>query len=276
MKKSILIILLFIISSVYGNKLEDVKKAGVLRAGVSIDVKPLGFMGKYGKNKGKIIGFDIDLLDFIAQKLGVKLKLVVVNQKNKIDYLLKNKVDIIAAATIHKKSLDKIIDFTETYYIDGQVFLVPSNSTARGYKDLDGYTIGCLNHSRQGQVAQLFIPTAGIKAFNTYQEAVNALQNKQINALTGDFLILEQIARQSRGAFKIAMNNKIKNKHLRLLKAEITRQPYAFGVPENESDFKDEINFIIQAAVYDRGNFYNNTYKKWFGMVPIRKPELWP
>ncbi len=46
------------------------------------------------------------------------------------------------------------------------------------------------------------------------------------------------------------------------------------GVPENESNFKDAINFAIQKAVSD--GTYAKLYEKWFGKYPDRLPEVWP
>ena len=46
------------------------------------------------------------------------------------------------------------------------------------------------------------------------------------------------------------------------------------GVPENESNFRDAINFAIQKSVLD--GTYIKLYKKWFHKEPETLPEVWP
>ena len=52
--------------------LEEVKKKGVLVAGVKDSTPPFGF---YDRKAGEIIGYEIDLLKVMAKKLGVRLAL---------------------------------------------------------------------------------------------------------------------------------------------------------------------------------------------------------
>ena len=46
------------------------------------------------------------------------------------------------------------------------------------------------------------------------------------------------------------------------------------GLAENESNFRDAVNFAIQNAVKD--GTYSKLYKKWFGENPKVLPEVWP
>ena len=46
------------------------------------------------------------------------------------------------------------------------------------------------------------------------------------------------------------------------------------GIPENESNFRDAVNFAIQKSVSD--GTYSKLYKKWFGEKPKKLPEVWP
>ena len=55
---------------------------------------------------------------------------------------------------------------------------------------------------------------------------------------------------------------------------KFTYEPYGMGVPENESDFRDEINFALQEAVVD--GTYEKLYLKWFKIKPEVLPPIWP
>ncbi len=51
-----------------------------------------------------------------------------------------------------------------------------------------------------------------------------------------------------------------------------TIELYAVGIRENESNLRDEVNFIIQKMV--KSGYYDEIYEKWFGQKTTTKPEL--
>ncbi len=77
--------------------LDLVKKRGKLIAGVRYDAPPWGSVDK----EGKVIGFDVDIARYFAQKLGVELELVQVTAKTRIPMLVNGNVDILTAGMAH-------------------------------------------------------------------------------------------------------------------------------------------------------------------------------
>ena len=69
--------------------LDAVKARGTLIAGVKNDYPPFGYIDEAGKT----VGFDIDIVEYIANRLGVKLDLRPVTSANRIPMLMNETVD---------------------------------------------------------------------------------------------------------------------------------------------------------------------------------------
>ena len=76
------------------DRLDDIRRAGVLRVGV-FDANPP--FGAADAKTGQPVGLDVDYAQEIARKLGVKLELRATNPANRVPLLTSGKVDIIAA-----------------------------------------------------------------------------------------------------------------------------------------------------------------------------------
>ena len=83
--------------AIAGDTLEEVKKKGVLVAGVKDSTLPFGFADQ---KTGEIIGYDVDFVHAIAKQLGVKLELRPVTSANRIPELIEGNIDIIAATML--------------------------------------------------------------------------------------------------------------------------------------------------------------------------------
>jgi len=243
--------------SLYADKLEDVKKAGVLKAGVKYDFKPFGFVNE----SNKVVGFDIDLLKYIAKDLGVKVKFQQVTSKTRIPLVAGGQVDIAAASMTHKVKRDDTIDFTISYFFDGQSMLVRADERTRTPKGFAGKKVGAIQGATSGENFQKVSPKAKIVYFQEYPMAVMALKKGKIDAITTDLVWCSTQAKDSDGKLKVTGGT-------------ISNEPYGMGIPENESNFRDAVNFAIQNAVKD--GTYTKLYKKWFGENPKVLPEVWP
>ncbi len=237
--------------------LEDVQKRGVLKAGVKYDFKPFGFMDE----NNKLVGFDIDLVNYIAKKLGVKVEFSQVTSKTRIPMVQSGTVDIAAASMTHKVKRDDPIDFTISYFFDGQSMLVRKDCKKRSYKGFVGKKVGAIQGATSGENFKKVQPKAKIVYFQEYPQALMALKKGKIDAITTDLVWCSTQAKDSKGALKV-------------IGGTISYEPYGMGVRENDSNFRDAINFAIQDAVKD--GTYAKLYKKWFGENPKVLPEVWP
>ncbi|MEA3498879.1 MAG: transporter substrate-binding domain-containing protein [Campylobacterota bacterium] len=241
----------------YADKLSDVKDAGVLKAGVKYDFKPFGFVNE----AGKVVGFDIDLLKYIAKDLGVDVKFQQVTSKTRIPLVSGGQIDIAAASMTHKVMRDDTIDFTVSYFFDGQSMLVRADERVRTAKGFAGKKVGAIQGATSGENFKKASPKAKIVYFQEYPQAVMALRKGKIDAVTTDLVWCSTQANDSNGKLKVTGGT-------------LSVEPYGMGVAENESNFRDAVNFAIQKAVKD--GTYSKLYKQWFGENPKVLPEVWP
>ncbi len=241
----------------FADKLADIKEAGVLKAGVKYDFKPFGFVN----DKNKVVGFDIDLLRYIAKDLGVKVKFQQVTSKTRIPLVAGGQIDIAAASMTHKVMRDDTIDFTISYFFDGQSMLVRADERTRTAKGFAGKKVGAIQGATSGENFKKASPKAKIIYFQEYPQAVMALKKGKIDAVTTDLVWCSTQANDSKGKLKVTGGT-------------ISFEPYGMGIAENESNFRDAVNIAIQKSVKD--GYYAKSYKKWFGTNPKVLPEVWP
>lgn len=253
----IVIIWFMLIGVIFADQLSTITANKVLKAGVKADFEPFGFLD----SNNQLVGFDVDIAKFIAKELGVEIELIPVTSANRIEMLLNNNIDIIAASMTHKKTRDKDIDFSISYYFDGQGILAKSSSTASNYNDFQGKKIATLAGSVSGKVFEAISPLAKISYYDTADLLLAAFEKGEIDAITSDSTFLSEKAKKSNGKYK-------------MIGKPFTIEPYAVGMRENESNFRDEINFAIQKMV--KTGYYDEIYLKWLGQKPSVRPELWP
>lgn len=233
----------------YADKLVEIKKKGILKVGVKYDFKPFGFLNE----NGEVVGFDIDLVKYIADDLDVALSLVEVSSKSRIPLLLKKEIDLIAASMTHTMKRDEDIDFTDSYFLDYQALLVRSYAKEKKLKDFSGKSIGVMHGSTSAKAIEEKNPEAKVVYFQESIQALLALKRGKIAAISTDFAWCTTKVIDSKGVLKV-------------LNEQISVQPYGMGVNENQSNYRDAINLSLQKAKKD--GTYDDIYLKWFGEYP--------
>ncbi|HWQ25516.1 MAG TPA: transporter substrate-binding domain-containing protein [Chlorobaculum sp.] len=93
---------------------------GVLRLGTASVTEPFSFVD----GSGEIVGYDIELARYVADKLGKKLEVVNMDFGGMIPALMSGKVDMIAACITITKERSKQVLFSDPYYVGGIAALV--------------------------------------------------------------------------------------------------------------------------------------------------------
>jgi polar amino acid transport system substrate-binding protein len=234
--------------------LDEVKARGKMIAGVRYDSPPFGSLDQ----SGQVVGFDIDLIREIAKRLGVGIEMVQVTAKTRIPLLESGKIDVIAAVLTHSRERDRVIDFSISYLLDGQRLLVKKGSGIREASDLKNKTVSAVQGSYNEATIRKLVPEAKILVFQEYPQAYLALKQGLADAFTTTATILEGISKQD-PEFEIVGDN-------------LTSEPIGFGVRENDSKWRDAINFALQDMVAD--GTYKTIYDRYFKM-PYKAPETW-
>ncbi len=258
MRKLILLVLGICICnfSLYADKLTDIKKKGVLTVGIENSFEPFSFKSR----SGKMIGFNIDLAEFVAKELGVKLNFKNIKSNTLEKNILNNNVDIVIAPILHTKKLDKKLDFSISYFFNGQTFLIGKKDKSKTYKDFASKKVAAVS-TKRGNTLKKIEPLSEIVYYSNLSKALKALKSKKVAGITANYASLS----------RLAAKNKTK---VNLIGNPFTVEPYGIILKENQSNLRDKLNNIIQKTIKD--GYYDEIYKKWFNRGPFKQPTLWP
>ena len=124
------------------SKLDQIKEAGVLTVGTSADYPPYEFHTMVD-GEDKIVGNEMSLMQYIADDLGVELKIVDMSFDGLIISLTQGDFDCIASCMRASEERKKTIDFSNEWYQNIQVLLVRADEVDQFTcpEDLAGHTV---------------------------------------------------------------------------------------------------------------------------------------
>jgi len=263
MKKilAILTVLTFVVglagSALAQNTFDAAKKKGVLVGGVKDSTPGFGYIDPKTRD---LVGYDVDFLKYIAKKMGVKLELKTVTSATRMPQLMAGNIDIIAATMTITAERAKQIDFSYTYFLTGQKFLV-KKGTVKSLADLNGKRIGTAKGSTSEQNATKALPKATVLSFDDYPQAFLALQQGKVVAVTTDESILANLLAKA--------PNK---EQFELTDFAISDEPYGLGMRKGDKKLVDFVNKTLLEM--EKNGEAKKIFEKWFGPtsdVPMKR-----
>jgi len=252
-----------------GPTYDRVMSTKVVKAGLSNQGIPFGFIN----DKNEWVGFDVDMAAEIANRLGAKLEKVVVNNNTRISFVQTNppKVDMVLSNMTHKRVRDEMIDFSITYFFDGQKFLAKKGAV-KNVKDLADMKVGSMQGTTSIVNATEYLKSLGnpnpkVIGYDGEVAMFEALRSGRVQAITTDSTLLLGYAAKVPGEFELVGDF-------------ISDEPYGIGLPQDDSAWRDAVNFALQDIWKD--GTYKKIYDKWFGPssdypFPLTsKIEMWP
>jgi ABC-type amino acid transport substrate-binding protein len=147
---------------------------------------------------GKIVGYDIDIINAIANAEGMKIKLVNTGWDPLFEMIDKKQVDMGISAITIRDDRKKIYDFSDPYFTAKQLILVPKNSTIKILDDLKGKKVGVENSTTGETVVQqrLGKTYSGIKGYEEIPSAIDDLSNGRLDAVVADNAVVSEYAKK--------------------------------------------------------------------------------
>jgi polar amino acid transport system substrate-binding protein len=206
---------------------------------------------------GKIVGFDVDLVDLVAKRLGVQQQIVDTPFEGiqSGEDLNARKCDIAAAAmTITPERAEKIA-FSAPYFDANQALIVKKGSGIDSFDDLAGQTLGVQAGTTGKRYAEQNAVPEGVE-IRDYEDValeLTSVKSGQVPAAINDIPVLLDYVK--------------KNPDLEVTAQFDTGEQYGFGMKKGTSDeLKRVVDEVIQKARTD--GTYDRLYEKWFGAKP--------
>ncbi|WP_163507626.1 glutamate ABC transporter substrate-binding protein [Fodinicola acaciae] len=214
---------------------------GKVIIGVKEDQPNLGYKDP---TTGKYSGFDIYIANAIAAKLGFgpdKIQYQPIPSANREQALTNGQVDYyVGTYTINDKR-KKQVSFAGPYYVAGQDLLVRADDTSiTGPETIKGKVVCSVTGSTPIQNIKEHKDKYGAETreFEKYSQCVDALLNKQVDAVTTDDAILKGYAAQQPGKLKV-------------IGKPFSKEPYGVGIALSDSALRGKINDILDGLEKD-------------------------
>ncbi|MFB9234440.1 glutamate ABC transporter substrate-binding protein [Plantactinospora siamensis] len=217
-----------------------IKSAGKVTVGVKFDQPNLG----YKDASGKRCGFDIEIAQYIASKLGVdpaKIEYKEIASANRETAIKGGEVDYYVGTYSITDKRKNDISFAGPYFIAGQDLLVRKDESSITGKDtLKGKKVCSATGSTPIQRVrdQQLTEPGNIVEFKTYSECVSQLLDKKVDAVTTDDAILKGYAAQNPDELKVVGQ-------------PFSTEKYGIGLPKDDKALRDYVNNQIEAAEKD-------------------------
>ena len=172
----------------------QIESQGELKVAVKNNLRPLGFRDE----DGNLAGLEID----IARKLAAELlgdpeaiALLPVDNRARLKAVLEDEVDLAIARVTVTTSRSRIVSFSPHYYLDGTGIVTKDRAIAN-INSLTLQKIAVLNNSATIAVIRNRVPRASLVGVDSYEAALELMENEEADAFAGDRSILTGLTQE--------------------------------------------------------------------------------
>jgi len=203
---------------------------------------------------GKVIGFDIDLVDLVAKELKVKQEVIDTpfdGIQSGADFN-SGKCDISSAGMTITDKRKQNIDFSDPYFDATQALVAKKGSGIKDITGLSGKKLGVQNSTTGYDYANENAKGAEIINFEDLGLMLNAVESGQVDAAINDNGVLYDWVKDKTD--------------FEVVKEFDTGEQYGMGIRKGNKALMDVVNKVL-ADVKSSGD-YDKIYEKWFGTKP--------
>ena len=146
----------------------------------------------HDEKTNKIIGYDIDVAEAFAKKIGVPLEIREMQFTSLIPSLQNSQADLVIAAMYITDQRKDVVDFADPYMDTGMVLVVRSENTdIKSTADLNGKVVGVKTGATSEKVANELKEKGANITIKSYKETVDYLldlENGRLDAAINDLL----------------------------------------------------------------------------------------
>lgn len=196
----------------------------------------------------KLTGFEVEVAEAVAQKLGLKLEWRVVSFDAQLASIRQDRFDFAIASHGFSEERARSVDFASPHYCTGGQIAAPKDGPL---------TVAALNGKTLGvQLATSYYDNAkkiaGIKEIKTYKadpEAFSALRAKKVDAWISDKWLIKSTLEKNADAGIVAGE-------------QVFVERVSMILRKNNKELMDKLNFALAEVMKD--GTYNTLSQKYF------------
>jgi polar amino acid transport system substrate-binding protein len=228
-----------------------IKSAGKLIVGIDPSYAP----NEYKNASGKIIGFDVDLFNAVAAKMGLKTQYVAGVFDNILPGLTGGKYDIGVSSFTDNKTREKTVDFVD-YYSAGIQWAAPKGKTvdpssACGLKVSvqTGTTEEDDLHAKSKACTSAGKPAIQIFKHDLQSDATTDLVLGRVGAMSADYPVTVDAVKHNSDKIQLVGPT------------NYASAPYGYAIAKTSGTLKDAVQKAVQTLIDD--GTYDKICKNW-------------
>lgn len=221
----------------------DLIEEGTLTVGSDLAFAPFEFI-----EDGEERGFDIDLMDAIADELGVDATYVDADFDGILAQLATGQFDVVISALTITEERAETVDFSDPYFEAVQALVVREDSDIEGEDDLVDVEVGAQAGTTGLEYANENFDEADVIDYPDYPGAFTALEAGELEAVIADLPAADDAVGESDS--------------LRIATEIDTDEQYGIAVDPDKPELLDAINEALETLIDD--GTYAEIFSEWF------------
>lgn len=257
----IVLLLLFVISACGDktasgnddeNSLTKVEESGVLRVGFEGTYPPFNYLA----DNDKYTGFDVDIANELAERLGVETEFIATKWDSLIGGIKADKFDVIISQMSVTEERKKSVDFTDPYVVTGSVLITREDTNDISVlEDIKGKKVGVGGGTTFEEVANS-VDGADVVLYKAVTDYITDLTNERLDVIINDQLLM-------------SYNIKEEGLPVKIVSDILNKDEIGMAVKKDSDELVEKLNQELTNMKED--GTYEEIYKRWFDSEPLIK-----
>jgi len=238
----------FSLTHARADELATLKDSGELRVAMSGQYPPFSFTN----DQNQVVGFDASIGEAIAERMGLKAKIITTPFDGIIAGLLAKKYDAVVASMTITPEREKAVDFVGPYYHAGRAIVVKADSSIQKLEDLNGKIVGVT----LGDAHEKWAKAQGnltVRSYKGLPEMLVDLEAGRINALVMDSVPVMVAVKETGQKVRILDTPNIEGGRVAL----------GIAIRKNNPELKAKMQKVLEEMLADGA--YEKISMKWIG-----------
>jgi polar amino acid transport system substrate-binding protein len=220
-----------------GTTLASIKARGEITWGADLQGgEP--YVWEDAKDPRGIAGFEVDIMDAIARRLGVKARMVQYNWSNLVPSLERGDFDVVMNGLETTQERKERILLSDPYFVYAETLAVRTDSPVRSIFELSGRRVGTLNQTFAHDLLRM-LPSIEIKLYEGNEEPYLDLEQGRTEAVLLDNIIADRYGCTPQ------------HPGVKCVRFDVARGTYVLGFRKNDAPLKRAIDDALAAMRAD-------------------------
>jgi polar amino acid transport system substrate-binding protein len=184
--------------------------------------------------KKEVVGFDIDVMKALAQKIGIEVKFVPTPFEGFFNFLAQGDRDLLISAITITDERKQTVDFSEPYFEASQLIAVPAaDAKVQKFDDLKNLKVGVQSATSGDEIVQQLLGknNPNIKRLDSTPLALKELETGGVDAVVADDAVVKNY-----------ITNNPSSKLRTVSDANFPKEYYGIAVRKGNTDLLNKVN----------------------------------